>query len=241
MSVDILKVLDSIIEKTIEQLPSLLEKKVEKLLGGKTALLTLDVDSKKLNEKAFDEMYGIIYDTVNQLNDKIITIVEKFFKENGVFIPKDELSEFYLEIKNNIKTFMNFIPNNIRQDVLSSVASTLTDTKVKDAAKSLSGKIGKSVKQSMLIINETIAQRVREKNYTTLKKISTKKTKWKFVHVKDSKNSPFCKKHGNAVHTEEEWIDIKSDIFIEGGHIGCRGIMVIDYSEEDDTIADDDK
>lgn len=233
MAANIVEMLDKIMITAANKLPSLILDKIKVIIGNQNNIHKEDVDSDKFTESQFREIEVLIHDTINALNNKMIVEIEKYFKNSMISIPRDEKTKFYNEIKSVTSTFMNFIPVEVRKSVLEAVGNTLDSKKVEEAAKDLSRKINTSIGKSITFINETIVRRVREKNYEVFKKVSNKDTKWKFVHVKDSKNAPFCRDHGNEVKTEAEWLKLKSDIFVEGGHFGCRGVMAVVDDEEE--------
>lgn len=237
MATNIVEMIDKVMIEVAKKLPPLILNKIKEIIGSQSNLLKQEVDSIKFTESQFIEIERIIQSVINTINNKLIVEVEKYFRSSMIPMLISEKTKFYNEIKVLTNTFMNFIPTDIRRDVLQAVGSTLDGKTVEDSARQLSSKINLSVAKSINYINETVVRRVREKNYELFSKVSNKDTKWQFVHVKDSKNSPFCKKYGNAIKTEKEWKALKSDIFIEGGHYGCRGVMaIVDPDDGDDYI-----
>lgn len=237
MATNIVEMIDKVMIEVAKKLPPLILNKIKEIIGSQNNLLKQEVDSIKFTESQFIEIERIIQSVINTINNKLIVEVEKYFRSSMIPMLISEKTKFYNEIKVLTNTFMNFIPTDIRRDVLQAVGSTLDGKTVEDSARQLSSKINLSVAKSINYINETVVRRVREKNYELFSKVSNKDTKWQFVHVKDSKNSPFCKKYGNAIKTEKEWKALKSDIFIEGGHYGCRGVMaIVDPDDGDDYI-----
>jgi hypothetical protein len=235
MATNIVEMIDKVMIEVAKKLPPLILNKIKEIIGSQNNLLKQEVDSIKFTESQFIEIERIIQSVINTINNKLIVEVEKYFRSSMIPMLISEKTKFYNEIKVLTNTFMNFIPTDIRRDVLQAVGSTLDGKTVEDSARQLSSKINLSVAKSINYINETVVRRVREKNYELFSKVSNKDTKWQFVHVKDSKNSPFCKKYGNAIKTEKEWKALKSDIFIEGGHYGCRGVMaIVDLDDGDD-------
>jgi hypothetical protein len=235
MATNIVEMIDKVMIDVAKRLPLLILDKVKGIIGSQNNLLKQEVDSIKFTESQFIEIERIIQSVINGINNKLIVEIEAYFRSSMLPMLISEKTKFYNEIKVITNTFMNFIPVDIRRDVLEAVGSTLDGKKVDEAAQQLSKKINLSIGKSISYINETVVRRVREKNYELFSKVSNKDTKWQFVHVKDSKNSPFCKKHGNEIKTEKEWKTLKSDIFIEGGHYGCRGVMaIVDPDDGDD-------
>jgi hypothetical protein len=145
---------------------------------------------------------------------------------------------FNLQVKATISKVIDLLPLQIQQGVTESVLLTY-DKPTSDIAKDLSAKIEQSVRKTEILLSETLTKKVREKNNEVFLKAEEKGDKYLFSHVVDSKNAPFCADYGNELKTREEWENIKSDIFIEGGHFGCRGIMVLVKEDEIDEVLEE--
>ena len=104
---------------------------------------------------------------------------------------------------------------------------SLVDEDVKTITARLSAQIGKSIKQTGLLLKETMVLLNREQT-TRVNNRLHKDTKYEYAGVLDSHTSPICREFlAKDPMTMKEWKKLKSDVFINGGHPFCRHSLII--------------
>lgn len=234
---DITLKIDQLIDKVVETLAPTLYKEALKAIGGQEKLYELEATSSRLNPENFAILSDVIKNSNKSLKNQILRVLNtelnSLFKEYDVTAAKDK---FLKEIEASINLKLNGIPATITNNVIDSVLLTFDNSDIKEIANNLKNAIGGSLKQSLNVLSEALSLKVREKNNEIMLKAEEDGDQYQFSHVIDSKNSAFCALHGNEVRTRKDWINIKSDIFISGGHFGCRGVMVLIPADEVEAV-----
>lgn len=229
--------IDSIIEEVIKDLPSSIYKIVLSVLGGTESIINLEADSKKLLPGNFEKVVNILKEyNKTMLNNLLKKITLEIRSLMGEYSVKLNIDNFLKQIQATINLNMQGIPEQIRKDVIESVILSYDDNNIEEIAEKLRSTIGGSIKQSMNVMSEALARKVREQNFKVMKKAKDTGDMWLFSHPIDSKNDPFCRQHGNEIRSEEDWIKLKPTFFIEGGHFGCRGIPVLVKKEDIESV-----
>lgn len=232
MMLNIAVEIEKIIGNALSKVAPSITKQTEKKLGGFGNVKDLEATSNKLEVSGNIDIAKVKKELVKEVTSQIASFLKQVKKEYGVSFSE---TAFNNEIKATIEKIMDFVPLQIQQVVTESVLLSYTQS-TSQVAKDLSGKIEQSVRKAEILLNEALTRKVREKNSEIMQKAEEKGDKYLFSHVKDSKNAPFCRDYGNQIKSREEWENIKSDIFIEGGHFGCRGIMVLVKEDEIDKV-----
>jgi len=135
--------------------------------------------------------------------------------------------EFLKEVKSTFRLLTKDIPADIHRVLINQVAINLVKDTKADTIRKLASSINKSMRQTEILLKETIVILSREHIHKIYKKLP-KKTLYSFVGVLDSRTSAICKDFlSQPAMTMQQWQTLKSDIFINGGHMNCRHLTVL--------------
>lgn len=230
--------MDAIVNDGIVTLNKTINKTLVSILksgtdGNITEAMTLNPTSGIYSYK-----FQPIYTAVTDWNKQIVRDITKMLNSEldslasylNIEIPR---INFIKEIQNNILNFSNQIPNNVRQEFLNYVSMTIIEPTTVEMLSDISNLIGKSLKQTDIIMRESLTVINRDFINKQYKKYETKETLYQFIGANDSKMSKDCAYHINMVKTRNQWESIKGDIFINGFHFQCRHSLVqVDIDDE---------
>lgn len=163
---------------------------------------------------------------LNIIDDTLMAITDSTGVEIGNVV-------FYRDIKTLNNVYIGDLDNTIKTSVKQNIGSYMFEDDMKKVIKSISGVIGKSIARTNQLMREaliTYARKVADIAYNKVEASLAKAQQvvvYIYQGVRDNKNSEFCAEHIGQKHTREEWLKIKSDIFINGGHFGCRHSLEI--------------
>jgi len=134
----------------------------------------------------------------------------------------------YADIKTLNKVYIGGLDNKINEAIKQTIGAYIFEDDTNKVYQALANTINKNIKQTQILMQEALVTYTRKLNDLAYEKIERAfdrkgcEVLYQYTGVRDSRNSPFCAQHIGQIHTREEWVKIKSDIFINGGHFGCR-------------------
>lgn len=224
--------LEKEINRVIEYYIPLIQK-----AGIKPAGDIVNVNPTSIKESSFDPVQVQIDKLKKAVTSTITNRIEGDLRQiEKVYGIKIERSVFFADLKKKIDLALKLLQSDIESKVLKTTLTTEATTNKAETKTNLLNSLSSTISSNASILTEAMTIAVRKKNDEAFKKAEEKGDMYLFSHVKDSKNSPFCRDHGNEIRTREDWVNIKSDIFVNGGHYACRGIMVLVKEDEIDEV-----
>lgn len=141
----------------------------------------------------------------------------------------------------DFKTINNIYIDNLDQATIDAINQNMGVNLFEDsktAYTNVSKAIGKSLAQTKLLMSEalvTTTRNITKDAYNKIEKdLSKYVVKYEYMGPLDGKTSEFCSKYVGKIKTMAEWIAIKPDIFIKGGHFKCRhSLELVPVTEKD--------
>ncbi len=161
-----------------------------------------------------------------KLNKDILKIMEEHLNKLESYGADVSTSIFYGDIRKLNEIYLGNINDELALKLQQTYGTYLFEGDNKLVLDALANVIGKSVgevKRAMREVNVTYARKVTDNAFKQIEQEFGKENiRYRYTGVLDSKNTPFCRSHVGKVHTRAEWEKIKFDIFVRGGHFGCR-------------------
>lgn len=143
-------------------------------------------------------------------------------KASGVSVSR---IAYYADFKTINNIYIDNIDDATREAINQNMGLYLYEDS-KTAYTNVSKAIGKSLAQTKLLMSEalvTTTRNITKDAYNKIEKdLSKYVIKYEYMGPSDSKTSDFCSMYVGKIKTMAEWLAIKSDIFIKGGHFKCR-------------------
>ena len=219
--------IDSSVNSYLDSLSSRLLNLVIKNLDKRTPINKTLLKTKPVPRSQATFKFAFLESDVktysSSLTKDIVSIVRKQLEEMervyGISIGK---VEFYKDLKNAVYAYMGQIPDTIYGDVIQAAAETMVTESKEVVVERLSKKINKSLNQTRRYLSEAITTYNRNRINTIYERIEVEGDLYVYDGPLDKKTSAFCREHVGKKRTRAEWLRIKENIFIEGGHPYCR-------------------
>ena len=158
-------------------------------------------------------------------------LIDSFSKEYG--ISKGRIL-FAKDLKTINSTLINGLDSTLEQVILNNMTSLQFTSTAAEISKTISNQIGKSIRQTELLLEEALTLANRNISNLIYKNIETnfknlgvnKPIYYEYAGVKDSRNSQICSKYVGQVKTRARWEALGID-FVRMAHFGCRHGMEI--------------
>ena len=218
------------IEISTSTFSSSYKKEVEKIL--KKTKNNLSKTKQKLNDnnriKNAKKLYLVDINKKSlQLAESLIDSYAKKYK-----IAKGRIL-FARDIKTINSTLINGLDSTLEQVILNNMTSLQFTSTAAEISKTINNQIGKSIRQTELLLEEalTLANRnisnlIYKNIESNFKKFTDEPIYYEYAGVRDSKNSDICRRYIGKIKTRAEWEALGID-FIQMGHYGCRHSMEI--------------
>lgn len=183
------------------------------------------IDNKKISTAKKLYLVDIDKKSLKLAEDLIDTFAKQYNISKGQIL-------FASDIKTINSTLINSIDKQLEQVILNNMTSLQFNT-VSQIAKTINNQIGKSIRQTELLLEEALTLANRnisdliykniEKNF---KKLTNEPIYYEYAGVKDSRNSDTCRKYVGQVKTRQQWESLGIS-FVHMAHWGCRHAMEI--------------
>jgi len=236
---DILKQTDYILERGFNKLNDTINSTMVSILkdgtkGKNITEVMLYNPTSGIYSYKFQPIYTATTQWTNQIVKDITNMLDNELRNlsNYLGIPIPRLN-FIKEVQNNINNFSLQVPANVRQNFLNYVSRTVIEPTTEEMLFNISNMINKTMRQTELLMKESLAVNNRSFINKQYLKFETPDTLYQYTGAFDKRISKICAKLHSRIMTRKDWELIKPDIFTNGGHDNCRhSLDVVDMGDK---------